>query len=162
VRKAWDDNTDYATNNPDKLYYELDRYFDTFKGKIFRIHSAGDFVSLSYFTMWNLIANNHPNIVFMAYTKRFDVLHEFITMFGRTAIKHNFKIILSSWTGSDVPVELSDSFPIAWLCEEGQNAPIMVYKLKKAGRSSLVCGGDCTVCKYCYDPMAHDVIFIKH
>jgi len=162
VRTAWDENTELAINDIPTLYQDLRKYFTTFKGKIFRIHSAGDFVSIDYLKMWADIAFEFKNINFMAYTKQFKILQYFIDIYGRNYMTRNFKIILSSWTGLDIPSELSYKFSIAWLCEDGQNAPVMVYNLKKAGRSVRICGGDCTVCKYCYEPTGLDVIFIKH
>lgn len=37
--------------------------------KVVRIHSSGDFYNPAYFTAWNTIAINHPEIVFFGYTK---------------------------------------------------------------------------------------------
>lgn len=153
VKKAWDENTIFAMGEQIDLLNELIKYFEKFKGQYFRIHQAGDFVSVKYFSVWVAIAILFPNIQFMAYTKQFDILAEYGYKYGFAKIPDNFKIYLSAWTDYVPPSGLRKYFPVAWLAED------MVECSRIGG---FVCPGSCVECKHCYNKNTKDVIFIKH
>lgn len=153
VRKAWDENTELATNKKDIFFKMLLEYFIDYKKPYFRIHQAGDFTDIQYMATWFAMGYIAKNTRFMGFTKQFDILTEYVNTYGTAVIPKNVKLYLSAWTGSVPPENLRKHFPVAWLAENEEDAK---------NYQGYICPGSCENCKYCYEEGTKDVIFIKH
>lgn len=112
-----------------------------------RIHESGDFYNLEYFTKWVKIAKIfecYKNIKFMAYTKSFDILEEYIQ--GGGEIPKNFIIRLSA----DDSTTDDDMQKIRRL-----NMPIY-YAGDMTGAVHCRCK-DCGSCLLCYGKTTKDI-----
>lgn len=154
VLKAWTDNTKLAFTDLDKLEKQLDAYLTVVEMsiascKFFRIHSAGDFFSVKYAEMWKRLAINHPGVKFLAFTKQFDIIRK-VDFSGLD----NFSLVLSGWTGCEIPADLMEKYHAAFCVERGQDAP----------ENALECPGNCDTCGMCWNLNAinSNVYFHKH
>lgn len=70
------------------------------KVKILRIHDAGDFYSMQYFTNWMLIVQRNPQVKFYAYTKQVIMLKSLVSMLPK-----NFTLIFSYGGKNDAMID---------------------------------------------------------
>ena len=145
VRSAWDKNTDYAKNNTELIFGELCQYFSKYQPKLFRVHTAGDFVSVEYAKIWNEIAHLFPDCKFLAFTKRYDIVRQI-------EWADNFSIVFSSWTGVEFD---RTGFPVAWMNDGKED---------RIPSDALQCPGNCETCGMCFElkKIGKDVVFGKH
>jgi hypothetical protein len=146
VRKAWDTNTKLALEDLPTMERELNEYFSGLASpKFFRVHVAGDFVSLDYAEMWARVASAAPTTKFLAFTKSFDIVQ-------KVSWPDNFKIVYSAWPGVPAPPA---GRPVAWM-DDGTETRIPAR--------SVHCPGNCESCGMCWslDELGKDVYFSKH
>lgn len=151
VLKAWTENLVYSILDIEGLEKELNDYFDSISApRYFRVHVGGDFVSRNYARMWFRIAKNHPHTRFLAFTKQFDFIRE-IPFFDL----ENFSLVLSGWTGVNIPDDLRTYYRCAW-CDDGIETRIP--------SDSLECPGNCETCGMCWNlkQIGKDTYFNKH
>ncbi len=146
-----------------KLYTENPKnYFDEIKKTInngiisysyFRWHTAGDFVDMNYFSNVIKTAKDLPCTEFLAFTKKFEIVNEYIRNGG--TIPKNLHIIFSAW-GDDFKIENPYNFPIAYVrFEDKEN--------KSIPNDAIECSGDCTNCLKCWNiNKGQNVVFNKH
>lgn len=106
--------------------------------KYIRLHSSGDFYNNDYYSKWNQIAKNCPNVTFLAYTKNFSV------DFSQRA--PNFKIYYSideSTTKFNKTLDLK-----AFVFGKGVYSNKHMNYVKDL--SGFVCNGKCHECKFCF------------
>jgi hypothetical protein len=74
VRNAWAKNFRLARSDKfvDTITQECEHFYNKGALKYVRVHGSGDFFSQEYVDKWKRIAQNVPNVVFYAYTKRED------------------------------------------------------------------------------------------
>lgn len=149
---AWADNTAMALHDLDRLESELIEYFNgiRYTVKLFRIHSSGDFFCEAYAMMWYRIAKMFPGIRFLAFTKQWDIV--------RSIPFHeldNFSLVLSGWTGIEIPDDLRRYYRCAW-CDDGTEDRIPA--------DAMLCPGSCESCGMCWylKELNRDTKFIKH
>ena len=154
VLKAWSDNTKLAYTDLARLEKQLDAVLTVQEnsisaGKFFRVHSSGDFFSVAYAEMWKRLAEKHSGIKFLAFTKQFDIIRK-----ADFSALNNFSIVLSGWTGVDIPEDLLTKYPAAFCAEKGQQAP----------DGCMECPGNCDTCGMCWNLKAtgKNVFFHKH
>lgn len=99
----------------------------------FRYFVAGDIVDAAFFRMMVEIATLRPHCVFLAFTKNYNVVNEYIS--ERGPLPKNLKIIFSEWIGNIVPNP--HGLPTSRVIFKGDSAP--------AG--AMVCGGNCAECR---------------
>lgn len=148
--RAWVENTVYAMNHLYKLEKELDAFLTKKRPKLFRIHSSGDFFSVEYARMWRRLAKKHPETRFLAFTKQFDIIrHVYFYKLD------NFELVLSGWTGIQIPDDLRKFYRCAW-CNDGQETRIP--------SNAVHCPGNCNKCRACWylSEMKRDSYFDKH
>lgn len=128
----------------------LNWYFDNSAApRLFRIHVGGDFFNLKYFAMWIRIISSHPNTRFLAFTKQFDVIAAY-----KEELPENFSLVLSAWPSMDIPPELMQRFPIAWMQDGTED---------RIPDDAVECTGNCTECgAMCWTLSGRDVVFKKH
>lgn len=146
TRAAWDKNTKIAKEDLPTMERELGDYFTGISApRFFRVHVAGDFVSLEYAQMWARIASSAPKTSFLAFTKAFDIAQQ-------VSWPENFKIVYSAWPGVEAP---PPGKPVAWM-DDGTETRIPP--------GSIHCPGNCESCGMCWslDELGKDVYFLKH
>lgn len=151
VLKAWADNTVLARDHVDILEVKLSQYFSGISApRFFRIHASGDFFSAEYGRVWYRIAKKHPETRFLAFTKAWNVAREvpFDTL-------PNFSLVLSGWTGVEIPEDLRSRYRCAW-CDDGIETRIPA--------DAIECPGNCDTCGICWTlrELGRDTYFHKH
>lgn len=150
--KAWTENTVLAFHDLKSLESRLMEYFASHRImiKLFRIHSAGDFFSRKYARMWYRIAKKFPDVRFLAFTKQWDVVRD-VPFYELS----NFSLVLSGWTGIEIPEDLRKLYRCAW-CEDGIETRIP--------EDAMLCPGNCESCGMCWylNELNRDTKFIKH
>lgn len=148
--RAWTENTALAFNHMRELEKALDAWLTENRPALFRIHSSGDFFSVEYARMWRRIAMRHAETRFLAFTKQFDVVRH--VHFYKL---DNFELVLSGWTGVNVPDDLRRHYRVAW-CNDGTETHIPA--------DAIHCPGDCNACRACWylSRMKKDSYFDKH
>ena len=109
-----------------KIQGELDKKRK--KPKYFRIHSSGDFFSQEYVNDWQQIAEQNPDIIFYAYTKRCGDYD-----FSKVRDLENFILIDS------LQYKQMNYGPIS-------KAPKGVFICPEQKGADISCGVDCTYC----------------
>ena len=114
----------------------------SFKGKkiYFRIHESGDFYNQKYTDDFIEIAKHFPEITFLAYTKSLE-------FFKDRKLPNNFSVRFSLWDDTEKEQkELNEKvlkFPVFTAFPKAE--------IEEKSKLFLICGGDCTSCKACYD-----------
>ncbi len=100
--------------------------------RFFRYHVSGDIPNAAYFEMMIQTARDLPNTNFLAFTKQYNIVNEYIN--GGGTIPKNLKVIFSNW-GS-------------WKCENAHNLPVceIILKGNDPAPDWKICGGNCTAC----------------
>lgn len=116
-----------------------------------RIHASGDIVNNRYFVMLISIANKLPNVKFMMYTKKYELVNNYIMDGG--IIPENMTIIYSLWDG--------------YKCPNPYNFPTSQVVLKKGNTDMIKEGFECTgECEKCYKcwllEKGENVLFNEH
>ena len=107
----------------------------------FRIHESGDFYNLEYLKKWISIAEQFPNVTFLAYTKAVRLVDQF------HYIPENFVIRYSVWEDTkqeELEIAYKNGMPIYTAFEQ----EVLDDKIKSEGFSKCHC--DCQKCKKCY------------
>jgi hypothetical protein len=100
--------------------------------RFFRYHVSGDIPNKEYFNNMIKLAEELPGTHFLAFTKQFNIVNEYLNNGGK--IPHNLKIIFSNW-GS-------------WKCENPHNLPQceIIFNDTKISEDWKICDGNCTEC----------------
>ena len=130
VKKAYQNNLDILTNN-ELDYWQQVRQAATVT-KYFRYHVSGDIIDYNYFNWMVTTAEDLPGTVFLAFTKQYKIVNDYIDLFGK--LPNNLKIIFSLWDG--MPTPNPHNLPTAAVIFKGQQ-PNNNYK---------ICGGNCSEC----------------
>lgn len=153
---------DNLANNYKIYFHDPETYFAEIKHAInngmvsysyFRWHAAGDFVDKAYFEGVVKVAEELPLTSFLAFTKKFEIVNEFIHNGG--TIPQNLHIVFSAW-GDDFKIDNPYSFPVAYVrFKDSEN--------KSIPETAAECSGDCTNCLQCWNIKAGEsVVFNKH
>lgn len=144
VLKAWRENTTLATHDPDRYWTELHAHLLHYQPGWFRFHVAGDFPDQAYVYRAFALARQHPNVRFLAFTKRYG--------FGYKGKPDNFSLVFSAWPGVPLP---RTKRPIAWM-DDGTDPRIP--------KDAIECPGNCSECGVCWSLARRglDVVFHKH
>lgn len=116
-----------------------------------RVHASGDFVNVEYMKMIFRIAEKLPNVKFMAYTKKYEMINTWIK--NGNSIPTNVTIIFSLWDG--------------YKCENPYNFPTSQVILKKGNsdeiKQGFECSGECEKCYKCWLlEKGENVLFNEH
>ena len=130
TRNAYAHNLDILTDDP--AAYWLQVRAAAAVARFFRFHVSGDIPNAGYFAEMVKTAEMLPKTNFLAFTKQFTIVNEFLSAGG--IIPENLKIIFSNWG--------------AWKCENPHNMPVceIVFKDSTPAESWKICGGNCTAC----------------
>lgn len=150
VKKCYGENLETFLNNP--MQAELDILSQMPYIGFCRIHASGDFVNREYFDMIIRIANKLPNVKFMAYTKKYEMINDYIAEGG--IIPSNLIVIFSLWDG--------------FKCDNPYNMPTAIVRLKKGNidainDNAIECTGECSKCYKCWMLESNEqVVFNEH
>lgn len=147
-----------------KAYLESPQeYFSAIKKEInnglvsysyFRWHASGDIVDEAYFAGMVQTANELPGTSFLAFTKKFEIVNEYIRNGG--VIPSNLHIVLSAW-GDVFKFENPYNLPVAHVRFRDENLN------KGIPCTASECSGDCTTCLQCWNiKSGESVVFNKH
>lgn len=120
----------------------------------FRWHASGDIVDEKYFKGMVKVANELPLTSFLAFTKKYEIVNDFIDSGG--VIPENLHIVFSAW-GDDLKVVNHYNFPVAYVRfkDPSQNKSIPL--------NAMECSGNCTNCLQCWNiKCGESVVFNKH
>lgn len=149
VITAHADNLELVLEHLPELEQALDWFFNNPNApRFFRLHSAGDFVTLEYAQMWFRIIKNHPGTNFLIFSKHWDHVRQ--VPFHQL---ENCRLYLSDWPGMVIPEDLKQIYNIAWM-NDGTR-PEQLFQGSKG------CPGNCSNCFGCWLAPG-DVTFNKH
>lgn len=154
VRVSWQKNLDLLKEDLIACHDYLNWYFDSPNApRLFRIHVGGDFFNREYFEMWRVIAKSHPRTIFMAFTKKYSLIHGYVCC---GAIPQNLVLIASAWPGVELPSWVPECLPVAYMQDGTED---------RIPDDAHLCTGDCIgECNaHCWNMRAGDsVVFEKH
>lgn len=130
VTMAYDRNLNILKNDPAAYWLQV-RAAATMT-KYFRYHVSGDIPDMEYFNNMVTLANDLPGTIFLAFTKQYDIINEYLNNGG--VIPENLKIIFSNWG--------------AWKCNNPYKLPQceVIFKNGLPAEDWKICGGNCTEC----------------
>lgn len=130
VKNAYARNLDILTT--DRAGYWLQVKTAAALTTAFRYHVSGDIPNAEYFADMIRTAEELPGTRFLAFTKQFNIVNDYINAGG--VIPSNLKIILSNWG--------------AWKCPNPHNLPTaeIIFKGETPADGWKVCGGNCASC----------------
>lgn len=138
----------YLGNHIDYTTEEILEQLPSF-GRV-RWHSAGEIVDLGYLFMMIDIAKACPDLKFLAYTKRYELVN-MVVSYGHK-IPENLTIVFSEWEG--LQMENPYSFPVA---------TVDCFKSDYISTRTFNCSGNCSTCSLCWNLKKGDrIIFHKH
>lgn len=154
VRNAWQKNMDLLQEDLEGCKQFLNWYFDNPNApRLFRIHVGGDFFSYDYFCMWLDVIREHPNTLFMAFTKQFSVIINRCLVIG---LPDNLVLIASAWPRIPLPDWVPGTLPIAYMQDGNED---------RIPENAWICDGDCagSCSAHCWNMRPGDaVVFKKH
>lgn len=148
VRNAYDSNLAIYHQNPDLYFDDIHEFLLRHRPSLFRFHVSGDFPDLSYFQTAHAIAAAYPDVRFLAFTKRFDL----ITAEQVRLMPENFTLVASAWPGWPIP---DLRIPIAFMDDGSED---------RLTGDEIVCPHSCEDCGECWHLKSQErnVVFPKH
>ena len=130
VANAYDRNLDILQTAP--AHYWLQVKAAASMTRFFRYHVSGDIPDIKYFSHMVQIAEALPDTKFLAFTKQYNIVNEYISKY--IPLPKNLVVILSNWG--------------AWKCENPHNLPTceIILKGSEPAPNWKICGGNCTEC----------------
>ena len=130
VRESYENNFIVWAEQPNEYWQQVRNAAKM--AKYFRFHVSGDIPEPIYFYDMVLTAKMIPDTHFLAFTKQYQTVNDYIANGG--TIPENLKIIFSNWG--------------AWKCENPHNLPTCEIILKGSAPADewKICGGNCTEC----------------
>lgn len=152
TRKAWDANYIMATDFPELFFLHIHNELCKYKGKYFRWHVAGDFLSREYYARCCKLALEFPQIRFLAFTKQYDIVNYFADK--KMIPSENFNVVFSSWPA--YKMDNPHNFPVAWMNDKAGVED-------RIPADSFVCPGSCDECYACWGfGKGQSVVFTQH
>ena len=147
VRNAWDTNTAEYAENP--TFFEADTLRQVPLMGVFRWQVSGDIIDDNYLAMMVRIAEQRPDVKFLAFTKQYEIVNRYEGEFPK-----NLKVVLSGWKGLEF--DNPKNLPVAWYLDPkdpDNRIPV----------DALPCSGHCASCMVCWKLDNGDsVVFEKH
>lgn len=130
VRAAYQNNLDLLNDDWNGYWQQLRNAARV--QRYFRYHVSGDIPNAAYFKEMVITAKQCPDTHFLAFTKQYQIVNNYIDIFGN--LPQNLKIIFSEWDGLTVP--------------NPHNLPTaaVIFKGKEPADNWKICGGNCTEC----------------
>ena len=130
----------------------------TFNGlPLFRWCDSGELPDYEFLLMINRVALKHPNVKFLAYTKKYDLINRFFE--EKNKLADNLTVRLSEWDKS-------------WMVDNPNNLPTAAVAFKNAeltpelAKNAFWCKGGkeitCSQCRMCWEKKIKQVVFKQH
>ena len=134
VQKARANNSAILQNDPVRYMREIEKAVKYLR--FFRWHVGGDIKDPAYLVWMVGIAEVTPTCEFLAFTKQYDIVNEYLKLHGK--FPKNLHIIFSDWRGAEMdnPYNLPVSSPL-WA--DGTRGPHCTDDV-------IMCEGDCSAC----------------
>lgn len=154
VRNSMEQNYLYYKNNPEKYFEEIRIAVNNgmVSYSYFRWHAAGDIVDAQYFENMVRVAESLPNTSFLAFTKKYEIVNEYIEIHGE--LPTNLNVVFSAW-GADFKVENPYRLPMAYVKFKDKE------KTGTIPSDAVECSGDCTNCLQCWKIKTGQSVFFK-
>ena len=134
VRDAYENNLNLWLTDPDG--FELQATAAAYGSFYFRWHVSGDIVSEAYLTMMCRVAEKLPRTQFLAFTKQYDLVNQYLEVGG--TIPNNLHILFSEWPSYNM--------------NNPYNLPVAYVHFKSglcdAPNDAKECSGKCERCAY--------------
>lgn len=153
VKASLKANLDEFINDPEKLEKDITEWINNgdIVYRFFRWFSSGDMVNKEFFNMMVRIAKNSPYTKFLAFTKKFEIVNEFIANGG--IIPANLHIVFSGW-GKSFKIDNPYNLPIAYVQLNDPNE-------NNIPEFSIPCQGSCKNCKSCWSLKSEQSVYFK-
>ena len=156
TRKAWTKNYEAYKQDPDKYFNDISELCKKKKIERFRWHVGGDIESIEYFNGMKKVAEENPNVHFLAFTKNIDLI--------QVPRPTNLKLVVSMWPKlldtQDEVIENKDQWikeaesyvAFAWMIPETTSEdPWYNKQIKtKLQAEGHECHGHCDECFLCW------------
>lgn len=162
-RFRFSSNKQIMQSNLEAYQKDPDAYFADIKQQLsggvityryFRWHAAGDFVDIQYLAGVVRLAKEMPQTQFLAFTKKYELVNEWIAM--NDGLPDNLNIVFSAW-GNMIEVKNPYHLPVAYVRFADNNLNDYIPD------SATECNGDCTHCLSCWHINKHEsVVFHQH
>ena len=146
---AWDKNSRIFRQDKLRAREDLINFLVNYKGDLFRIHVAGDFITNEQFWIWTMIASDFPNITFKAFTKNYELINR-----NKHFIPANLKIRFSVWSTMET---LPTGMPLAFVQDGNETRQGNAFNCPAVKNHKI----KCDTCRHCWDKDG-DVIFDIH
>lgn len=151
VVNCYENNYQSFINNPLQAEMDINKQLPAIG--YCRVHASGDFMNRSYFDMLIRIARNNKQVKFMAFTKQYNIVNEYLSE-GKK-IPSNFIIIFSAWYSDSWKVINPFNLPVSYVYNKVVNN---TYDEK-----AFHCTGKCDKCFKCWNlEKGESVVFKKH
>lgn len=118
---------------------QIDRYFAEISAackafRFFRWHIGGDILSAEYLAGMIRTAQENPQTLFLAFTKRYDLINAYLD--SGAELPSNLQVIFSDWPGAKMnnPYNMPTS------------SPIFADGTRAGSADAITCPGDCSNC----------------
>ena len=145
------------TENPTRFEEQLEGILKYSNISMFRYNDCGEIPDKKFLAMMFRIALQFPQISFLAYTKKYELINEFLD--EGNIIPQNLTIRFSMWDKH-------------WKVDNPYNLPVAYVEFKdenlnpKLPTKSFVCPGTgkitCSCCKVCWQKKVKSVTFHQH
>lgn len=131
VAQSYAKNLEILKSDPAGYFYQIQQAATL--NRFFRYHVSGDIPNFLYFSLMVDTAKKCPGTVFLAFTKQYQIVNEYIKHYGHMP-PENLKIIFSNWGD--------------WKCENPYNLPVceIIFKGETPADDWKICGGNCSEC----------------
>ena len=132
VKTAYENNLHILNTDPAQYWQQVKQGAQM--ARYFRYHVSGDIPNIDYFVYMVKTARDLPGTNFLAFTKQYHIVNQYINTFGAAAIPSNLKVIFSNWG--------------EWKCENPHGLPEceIILKGSEPAPNWKICGGNCTEC----------------
>ena len=143
---AWGRNTLIARNNIDGMFRQIKAELLMNKAKVLRWHSSGEIINYNYLLHMVKLAVEMPNVQFYCYTKRFNLVEQYLKEFKK--FPKNFVVNISVWHDNAKGYDFKN---LNWFVFDDGTDP-KVAKMRhcpavdKNGNSTGVTCGECGWC----------------
>lgn len=150
-RQSWMHNYETYMNDPKAFFDKIIGLLSRKRNAIpyFRWHAIGEIPNQEYLNGMKRVAKAFPETRFLCFTKRY--------AYDFSGTPKNLRIVFSTWPGMELPDELHEKYPIAWMNDGTQDD-----RIKEKGKKTVECSGSCVKCKRCWHMKTTDVVFHKH
>lgn len=154
VLNSYAKNTRLAINHTERFFDSVRHQLNGINTyRLFRWHVSGDIINADYFAGMVDVAKATPQTQFLAFTKRFNVVNEWLDANGE--LPQNFTVIFSAWD-DDFKVPNPHNLPVAYCRSKA-------FKCDNIPATAQECDGDCANCRKCFNlQKGESVVFNQH